>query len=65
MAEKFAEKDIKKLFSSPLFRAQETAQIVGVRIKQEVIVLDNFRERNTYGILSGMKKQEAAARYPD
>lgn len=65
LADLLDSKNIKKLYSSPLKRARETAEIVrdklGLRVKRS----DGFKERNTYGKLSGLTKSEAALKYPD
>lgn len=65
LAEKLANKGIKKLYTSPLIRAQETAGIVAASIDITPEVLPEFKERNSYGILTGMIKADATEKYPD
>ena len=56
---------IGKLFSSPLVRARETAEIISVRLGVSLEIKKDLREQNRYGILTGMTKQEAAEKFPD
>lgn len=53
------------LYASPKLRAQEMAAIIAARTGLSVTTLQNFRERNGYGIMTGMKKEEAEQRYPE
>jgi broad specificity phosphatase PhoE len=57
-------KGIEIVISSPLIRAQETAKIVS-ELGIKVITEPNLKERNQYGILSGMIKSEAKEKHPD
>jgi broad specificity phosphatase PhoE len=57
-------KGIELIISSPLLRAQETARIIA-SLGCPLIIESNFRERNQYGILSGMVKSEAREKYPE
>lgn len=57
-------KGIEKIFSSPRFRAKETAEILSNKLGIEMEIVNNLRERNFYGILTGMKKSEAKKKYP-
>jgi broad specificity phosphatase PhoE len=54
-----------KILTSPLKRAISSAEIISAKLKIPVEVFEYVKERNTYGILSGMVKDEAALRYPD
>jgi phosphoserine phosphatase len=65
LAEKLANHGIERLFTSPLIRAQETAAIIGEKIGLKLVTVDNFRERNGYGVLTGLTKDEAKEQYPD
>ncbi len=65
LAEKLANKKIEQLFASPRIRAQETAAIIAERLGLVATTLDEFRERNGYGILTGMTKEEAIKQHPD
>lgn len=39
---------VSKIYSSPLMRAKETADIIGEAIKKEVIILENLKEMPLY-----------------
>jgi broad specificity phosphatase PhoE len=65
LAEKLKYSGIEILFCSPKIRARETAEIVAREIGCEVNVVDEVRERNSYGILTGMVKSEAREKYPE
>lgn len=65
LAGQLADKSVEKLFSSPMIRAQETAGIVGDKLGLDVATVSEFRERNSYGILTGLTKSEAKEKYPD
>ena len=58
-------KNIELIYSSPKLRAQETALILANGIKCRLEIVDGLRERNLYGIMTGMKKAEAAQQYPE
>ncbi len=70
---KQAEKAVKQLinrkveliFSSPRFRAKETAKILSNELKCKVEVANNLRERNRYGVLTGMKRTGAIKKHPE
>jgi broad specificity phosphatase PhoE len=64
LAKKLADKGIEVIFSSPRFRAKETADILGKTLRCNVIIREEIRERNSYGFLTGMKKSEARIKYP-
>lgn len=64
LAEKLKEKNIEKVFASPRIRAQETAQILADALAVPLQTVGNIRERNAYGILTGMIKSEAKIKYP-
>jgi len=66
LAKRLKEYEISKLFTSPKKRARETAIILGEELEiKEVTPVEDMRERNQYGILTGMKKTEAKKKYPD
>lgn len=54
----------KRVLTSPLKRARESAQIISSRLDLPLEVFEYVKERNTYGILSGMEKEEARKKYP-
>lgn len=64
-ADKLTDLGIKKLYTSPMIRAMETASIVAQKLKMLPEIKKEFRERNSYGILSGMTKTEAAQKHPE
>src|SRR6266404_1691464 len=65
LAEQLAGKQIQRLFASPLSRAKETAIIVAAKTGLGVEIVQAFKERNGYGILTGLTKEEAAQKYPE
>ena len=65
LAKKITEFEITKLFVSPKKRAIETGEIIGKELKLNLIPVQDLRERNQYGVLTGMKKDLAKKEYPD
>jgi broad specificity phosphatase PhoE len=65
LAELLSSEGIEQLFASPRIRAQETAEIIAEKLGLIATTLDGFRERNAYGVLTGLTKKEAKAKYPD
>jgi len=61
VAEKYS---IDKIFASPLKRASKVAEILGSRINLDIVYNDDMMEWNT-GLISGLKKEEVRARYPE
>ena len=57
-------KGIELIISSPLIRAKETADIISV-LGCPMDIEKGFKERNQYGILSGMIKSEAKEKFPE
>ena len=51
------------IFHSPKKRAVQTAEILSSALGVGREVVEEFRERNHYGILTGMKREEARERY--
>lgn len=64
LARSLRKKGIQIIFASPLIRARETARILQTRLDCEVKTIDNLRERNQYGVLTGLIKSEAQQQYP-
>jgi broad specificity phosphatase PhoE len=64
LAKKLTDKKIQIIFSSPYLRAKEMAEILKKDLNCDLQIIDNIRERNHYGILSGMEKDEAKTKYP-
>ncbi len=65
LAQELKGKGIQVIFTSPLIRARETARILQNTLNCQIKTLDNIRERNQYGVLSGMVKSEAQEKYPE
>ena len=65
LASKLKSSGIEILFCSPKLRAKETADIVADEICCEVDIVDDMRERNMYGVLTGMAKADAKAKHPE
>lgn len=65
LAEELAGKDIQQIYTSPLKRAQQTAQGLAAKIGCAVMLVDGLQERNQYGQLTGMTKAEARQKHPD
>jgi broad specificity phosphatase PhoE len=65
LAENLKDKGIQIIFSSPKIRAKETAQIVSKTLNIKLEIANDLRERNNYGILTGMIKSEAKEKYPE
>jgi len=65
LANELKDKEITKLFVSPKIRAMETAKIIAEELNLDLIPVPDMRERNQYGVLTGMKKTEAKKEYPD
>lgn len=55
---------IKAIVSSPRVRAQETADMVARHVHVPVHTERAWRERNVYGMLTGMRKEDAQQQYP-
>lgn len=51
--------EIEKIYTSPYKRAYQTAKILNKKLNIDVEVIDNIRECNSYGILSGLNKEKA------
>lgn len=56
---------IQKIFSSPRLRVKETADILSEILNCELQINYDLRERNAYGILTGMVKEQAKSKYPE
>jgi len=65
LAKNLASSGIEILFCSPLIRAQQTAKILKDKLNCEIKTVNDLRERNKNGILSGMTKNEAKTKYPE
>lgn len=65
LSNKLGNSGIQILFSSPLKRAQQTAEILKAKLSCEIKTINDLRERNKNGILTGMTKDEAKVKYPE
>lgn len=50
---------IEKIYTSPYKRAYHTAKILNKKLNVDLEIIDNIRECNSYGILSGVNKEKA------
>ncbi|MFA6325344.1 MAG: histidine phosphatase family protein [Candidatus Paceibacterota bacterium] len=64
LARNLSNKGIEIIYSSPLIRAQETSKALSDKLGCEIITIPDLKERNQYGILTGMNKDEAKQKYP-
>lgn len=65
LLEELKDKNIDLVISSPFKRAHESAQVIAHIFDCSVIVENDIKERNQYGILTGLVKSEAKAQHPD
>jgi broad specificity phosphatase PhoE len=65
LGEKLKSRNINVIFHSPLLRAKQTAQIVSKITSISIEEKIDLRERNFWGKLSGMKKNQAKKDFPD
>lgn len=65
LASKLINSGIQILFCSPLKRAQQTAKTLQSVLNCEIKTIENLRERNKNGILTGMTRDEAKTKYPE
>ena len=65
LAKKLIDKNIKFIFCSSKIRTKETLEIVNKKLELNYKIVKDLRERNSNGILTGMKIEEAKVKYPD
>lgn len=65
LAQDLVNSGIQIIFSSPMKRAQQTAKILSNKLNCQILTIDDLRERNKNGILTGMTKSEALLKYPE
>lgn len=58
-------KKIQVIFHSPLKRAKQTAKIANQEIKVKLIEINSLKERNNYGVLTGLTKEEGKIKFPE
>jgi probable phosphoglycerate mutase len=64
LAERLAELQIDAVYSSPLSRTRETAEILAARCGLEIALRDGLREIS-HGHWEGLSRQEVEARFPE
>jgi len=64
LAKQLQGKNIEIIFTSPRIRAKDTAEIVKEVLNVPVEVVEDLKERNNYGVLSGLTKPEAQEKHP-
>jgi len=64
LAKQLQNKGIEIIFASPKIRAKETANEVNKIINVPVEIIEDLKERNTYGVLTGLTKKEAQDKHP-
>src|SRR4030042_58970 len=65
LANRIGNSGIQIILCSPMIRAQQTAKILKTKLNCEIKTIENLRERNQNGILSGMTRDEAKTKYPE
>ncbi|MBL7036300.1 histidine phosphatase family protein [Candidatus Microgenomates bacterium] len=65
LSNKIGNSGIQILFCSPMIRAQQTAKILKTKLDCEIKTIENLKERNKNGILTGMTRDEAKTKYPE
>lgn len=58
------DENIELIYTSPYKRATETAKIINEVLNVNIIELYNLRERNSYGVVSGIEKDRAMILFP-
>lgn len=53
------------IYTSPLKRAKQKAEILGSTLKVDVKIVQYLKERNTYGLLNGINKDVAKKKFPE
>jgi broad specificity phosphatase PhoE len=56
---------IEVLYSSPYARALETAQQIVAKLGCQLVVINELKERNSYGVLSGHNKERAKSLFSE
>ena len=65
LADKLNTAGIQKIYTSPMLRARQTAEILGQSLELDIEPVLNLREINHYGLLTGAPKDIAKIYYPD
>src|SRR3989338_7467388 len=64
LAKQLQDQKIEIIFVSPRIRARETAEEIKKVLNVPIKVVEDLRERNNYGVLTGLTKIEAKEKYP-
>lgn len=64
LAKKLQNKNIEIIYASSKMRARETADEIAKSLSIPVEIMENLKERNNYGVLTGMTKSEAKQKHP-
>jgi len=56
---------VETILTSPLKRAEQTAEEIGKFLGLPIETFQYLKERNTYGLLCGVRKDEAKEKYPE
>lgn len=64
LANKLGSSGIQTLLCSPMTRAQQTAKKLVSELHCEIKTIENLKERNKNGVLTGMTQDEAQKKYP-
>ena len=65
LAEKLIDKNIQIIYHSPKIRAIETANILENKLECSKVEIYNLKERNGYGVITGLTEEEAKEQYLD
>jgi len=57
--------NFEKILTSPFKRAFQSAEILALELGLSIDTFEYLKERNSYGVLSGMEKDRARELYPD
>ncbi len=63
LAKKLKDKNIQIIYHSPRIRAKETAEILNKVLMVDIEPVADLRERNNYGILTGLVKTDAKKKH--
>ena len=64
LAKQLQDQKIEIIFVSPRIRARETAEEIKKVLNVPIEVVEDLRERNNYGVLTGLTKKEAKEKHP-
>lgn len=65
LVDKLKDTSIQAIICSPRIRTKQVAEILKSTISCDVMVMEDLRERNQYGVLTGKVKSEAKEQNPD